>query len=214
MYADLGPGQTIDLHPPSPNGVDSLYSHEYVLNRVKGLRYRPPSTTAERTNLYTYVTDNPINRIDPSGLKQVCGFYVWFYTGLGWCVEESVYDAALDAAAGVVNCWWDCEVKIHCSVAGAAGIGAGGGLPLTFTHLPVAKPRDLRVIGTGDITTLQRILAERLRERGYEGIATRLHGRAAAVNQMPLGQAARIGGAGVAIVEAAFSIYCGLKCSS
>ena len=41
-------------------------------------------------NLHEYVGNSPLMRTDPTGLKQVCGFYVWLYTGLGWCVDESV----------------------------------------------------------------------------------------------------------------------------
>ncbi len=48
-------------------------------------------------NLYRYVGDSPVVYIDPSGLGEVCGFYVWLYAG-SWCVDQSVYDAATGAA--------------------------------------------------------------------------------------------------------------------
>ncbi|MCD4726504.1 MAG: hypothetical protein K8R46_02505 [Pirellulales bacterium] len=60
MYANLGPGHTIELDPPSPNGVDLLYSHEYVAERMR-----------ER-NFYGYCDNNPMNKIDPTGLAAQC----------------------------------------------------------------------------------------------------------------------------------------------
>ena len=69
-------------------------------------------------NLYRYVGNSPLARTDPMGLKQVCGFYVWLYTGLGWCVEENVYNAAMEAAGEVVNCWWKCEIETHECIGG------------------------------------------------------------------------------------------------
>lgn len=56
MYANLGPGQIAERDPPSPNGVDVLYSHEYVAERMR-----------ER-NLYGYVGNSPMSATDPSGL--------------------------------------------------------------------------------------------------------------------------------------------------
>ncbi len=208
MYADLGPGQTIDLEPPSANGVDLLYSHEYVANRMR--RRPPPLSPAERTNLYAYVTNNPINRIDPSGLKQVCGFYVWVYTGLGWCVEENVYQAALDAAAEVVTCWWDCEVTTHECIAGRV-------LTVTETVTGVVAGLGARV---------PKVPGELLANQGSQGVARSF--RLASRQQLKallrpyLGRAfARSGlvagakGAFVvtALVEAGISIRCGYHCS-
>ena len=215
MYADLGPGRMLDLDPPSPNGVDLLYSHEYVANRMRGQLSRPP-TLAERTSLYSYVTNNSVNYVDPSGLKKVCGFYVWLYTGLGWCVEENVYNAAMNAAGQSViqsiKCWWNCEVDIHQSLAAQLGLGGAGGGHLIFTHLEVPKPPDLRWPGTGDITTLQRILAQRMRERGYERIAERLHRAATRVSNRPVATGVGSVARRVVIAECLFSIACSIKC--
>ena len=84
MYADLGPGQEIDLDPPPPNGVDVLYSHDYVASR-----------TGLSDNLYQYSDGNPVNLTDPSGLTpriqfraERAYFLTWYTanktTGLGW----------------------------------------------------------------------------------------------------------------------------------
>jgi hypothetical protein len=35
MYANLGPGHVAELDPPSSDGLDLLYSHEYVAARMR-----------------------------------------------------------------------------------------------------------------------------------------------------------------------------------
>ena len=59
MYANLGPGQIAERDPPSPNGVDVLYSHEYVAERMR-----------ER-NLHGYVRNNPLIHTDSIELQGI-----------------------------------------------------------------------------------------------------------------------------------------------
>lgn len=211
MYADLGPGQTIELDKPSPIGSDLLYSHEYVADRMRG-RMRRPTTLAERTNLYAYVTNNPTKYVDPSGLEKVCGFYVWLYTG-SWCVDDIHYQAAVNAAGNVVACWWDCEVSIHKCAGAYLADAAGAGTVLSFTHLEYTTGVSKPLAGASQLTTLQSRLALELSKRGYQGIAQQLLRRGAQqVSAQTIRSGIKSGAAGVAIVEAAFSIYCGWKC--
>lgn len=99
MYADLGLGQMIDLEPPSANGVDLLYSHEYVARRIRGRR-PPPSSPAERTNLYAYVTNNPVNRVDPWGLQAEPG------SGGFWDSLGNSFGSMPNTYAGLISEYW------------------------------------------------------------------------------------------------------------
>ena len=57
----------------------------------------PIGFEAGDNNWYRFVANGPTGKTDSSGLKKVCGFTVWLYTGLGWCVEENIYNAALES---------------------------------------------------------------------------------------------------------------------
>ncbi|MDR0521506.1 MAG: hypothetical protein LBH00_06600, partial [Planctomycetaceae bacterium] len=61
-------------------------------------------------NLYRYVRNQPIRLTDLYGLKK-CGPRVWLYTG-SWCVDDNVWDAAMDAVGRFVNCWGQCEITL------------------------------------------------------------------------------------------------------
>src|SRR4030095_992612 len=159
--------------------------------------------------------NNPLVYIDPSGMNEVCGFYVWLYTG-SWCIDEQHYNAAMNAAGLSViktaKCLWNCEVTIHASLAAQLGLPAGGAAHLAFTHLEVAKPSDLQLAGWPDRTTLQRILAQRFRERGWHGVADRMHRAATRVSTRPATSAVGSIVKGVVIVECLFAIGCSIKC--
>ena len=160
--------------------------------------------------------------VDPTGLKQVCGFYVHLYTGAGnwwdpstWCVDESVWEAAINAAGRSIrhtwSCYSRCMVDLHtcpeCLIKGAAA----GQINITLSHLPVVKPRDLRSFGK-IWTTMNRILQVRLHDLGCKKTASRIGNLQARVNRAPLRTApGRIVG-GMVITEATFSITCSTVC--
>jgi RHS repeat-associated protein len=201
---------------------DGVVGQRYYRQRVyaaelgRFLTRDPAGYEGSRWSLYAYVGGQPVDFIDPKGLKKVCGFYVWLYTGLGWCVDEEVYRAALVAAGRSVretwSCYSSCMVDMHtcpeCLIKGAAA----GQINITLSHLPVIKPRDLRV--SGEIwTTMNRILQVRLHDLGCKNMAARLGNLQARVNNAPVRTApGRIVG-GIIITEAAFSIVCSTVCT-
>ncbi|MEZ5948294.1 MAG: RHS repeat-associated core domain-containing protein [Planctomycetaceae bacterium] len=118
---------------------------------------RDPLGLSAGVILYAYANHNYLNKIDPRGLDvivfdgpgpaggipapkpkpgQVCGFYVWLYTGRA-CVDEDVYEDALDAAAEVLTCWWNCELKTHTkitNVVSGTGVSTASWSVLTYFY--------------------------------------------------------------------------------
>ncbi len=126
MYADLGLGQTIELDRDSRDGAELLLSHEYVALRVRGYlngsrsrnRSENGSITPDETlyrhwtrgdgrgqtgladrdaTAYSYVENNPLVRVDPSGEKIDCvgvsGFAAFWFGVSGsvfWCSDDGV----------------------------------------------------------------------------------------------------------------------------
>ena len=134
------------------------------------------------------------------------------------CVPQDVYDAALDAAGGVVNCWWECEVKTHKCVGGqiltvtetvSGAVGSlGATIPKEAGELLANQgkygvARSFQLANQEQLKSLLRPLLER--QFGH------LRGRA-------IGRSALVAGAKgafviTALVEAGISISCGYSCS-
>lgn len=101
MFYDGPPGLMVDLMKPSPNGVDLLYSDEYVA--AKMARWN--------TNPYTYANNNPLKYVDPSGLKCEIAVHCWTVRRSGSAVgqhcglsiSDDVGDTTLDGSGGDVN---------------------------------------------------------------------------------------------------------------
>ena len=193
---------------------------DYSASLGRFIELDPIGFDAGDNNWYRFVANGPTGKVDPTGLYywvneagEYCGPYVWTYTG-SWCVKPRVWTAAMDAAAGTVNCWWDCVVTIHkCAGTYAAG-AAGAATTLAFTHLEYATGVSKPLAGASRLTTLQSRLSLFLRQNGYRGFAQQvLRSSAQAVSRSPVGTGIASGAAGVSIVEAGFSIYCGYKCS-
>jgi len=216
MFLDTGIEQVAGhVSPEGHWGWDGA-----CLESVSAIAHDPLGYKAGDFNLYRYCGNEPLNRVDPNGTwywvngaGEYCGPYVKLYTGW-WCVKPNVWEAAMDAAGGVVNCWWDCEVTIHKSVCAYAADAAGAATTLTFTHLEYATGVSKPLAGASQLTTLQSRLALLLAQNGYKGAAQQLlRSSAQAVSRAPIGTGITSGIAGVSIVEAGFSIYCGYKCS-
>jgi len=194
---------------------DLQYNRARYLTNGRWISEDPIGFAAGDENLVRYTGNMPAEKTDSSGLREVCGPYVWLYAG-SWCKPAHIYYTAIDAAAEVVNCWWQCEVNIHRCAAGLAADLGGAGTTLTFTHLPISKPGVYsRLPGSSAHTSLQRLLSVKLREAGYGNASIRqlLQRGAVEVKQLPIRSGIKSGVAGIALVELGFSIYCGLQCS-
>ena len=167
---------------------------------------RDPLGLNAGVNLYQYALASPFNAVDPFGLQSTCGPIVWVYTG-SWCVEESVYNDAMEAAGRVVTCWWECEVNIHKCIAGNILLvteivsGAAFILGTEMMKRPdeIVIPSDItkgffrdiaRRKGMNNMDQFFRKLTRNKKFRFLRGLF-----------------------AGLMIVEAGFSIKCGLSCS-
>ena len=65
-------GTFLQRDPVSSNGVDLLYSDEYVADRMRS-QSQQLTKKNEQANLYAYVRNNPTNYVDPLGLQETPG---------------------------------------------------------------------------------------------------------------------------------------------
>jgi hypothetical protein len=82
MYpAHLGPGYRVDYVEPSADGPILGYTRQGIANRLKQ-RQSNEHSNHERNNLYAYVRNNPVNRVDPSGLASIVPGFCDGYFGI------------------------------------------------------------------------------------------------------------------------------------
>lgn len=87
MFYQGPPGLMVDLAQPSPNGVDVLYSHEYVAERMQ-------------THPYIYARNNPLKHTDPSGLAVPVAACVLAGFGLAELIAGLICDSLYEKAVG------------------------------------------------------------------------------------------------------------------
>jgi len=195
----------------SDTGLQNNLNRWYDASVGRWISEDPIGFAAGDANLYRYVGNSSTGFTDPSGLEK-CGPRVWLYTG-SWCVPDNVWNAAIDASGEVVTCWWECEKRIHSSVAAPIADTAGAAGMIGFTHMPIPKPPSLFLPGMNPNTTAQSLSslgAKVCRIPAYGDLA---RAGAREAKYFPIRSGIKSGAAGVAIIEAGISIHCGWKCS-
>jgi hypothetical protein len=190
---------------------------------------------------YAFAENNPVNRIDPSGLWSL---YRWIYTG-DPNASDAVYNAALDAAAKALvtdsitnaKCIKDCAITQNKSLllpSAALGTGIPGIPKAWISKLPeslkeVFGIRAIRLANSQDAASGARVLRnaiiQLLKEDGVPmAKATRFADvispkllitqlKAARGNPGALAKAAGKGAARAAVVtESLIAIYCASQC--
>jgi hypothetical protein len=186
----------------------------------EGIRSNDPDGYSDETNLFLYVASAPTRYIDPSGLtlqskcEDVCAkqYPHWYqYLLFAGCISGCHDNAEVKQ---FWNCYSSCVVDIHTCPTCLIGGAAAGQIEIVRSHLPVLKPGDLRFPPTNPPwTTMNRIIAARLRGLGCERIADAMMKAATRVSKTPLPTApGRIVG-GIVITEAAFSLICSTTCT-
>jgi hypothetical protein len=136
---------------------------------------------------------------------------VWLYTG-SWCVDDNVWDAAMEAAGNVINCWWQCEVDIHQCVGGQVVVVTeiiSGSWSVITSRIPKTAQEMEWALNPND--KYKGALRDILRRVGYtEGNFSRHMTRGAGKIVMVAGK--RIF-ATTMFFESGVSVYCGYKCS-
>jgi RHS repeat-associated protein len=122
-------GQVLD----SETGMMQYRMRYYHSTLGRFVNRDPIGYEANDNNLYRYVLNQSIRLTDLYGLKK-CGPRVWVYTG-SWCVEDNVWDAAMDAAGqtpGIQCSAIISKILVQVSQLAMQYVNTGSGFPDVF----------------------------------------------------------------------------------
>ena len=178
---------------------------------------RDPIGEAGGINLYGFVGNSPPNAIDPHGLWSLSRL---LYTGDPNASDE-VYNAALDAGAGGLDCWKMCMARKNKKLVIVAGTVAAGAAPQVLPIIPKsAVPIELTrgltgAAGQSTRTTFARVVS--LTSKGATDPVNKfIGGQYGKLADLAKGRglvpAARVAGVGVLYIESGLSISCAIEC--
>ncbi len=206
-------GQVFD----SETGLMLYRNRFYSPTLGRFLQRDPIGYDAGDLNVYRYVGNSPTIFMDEMGLQQR-GCRVWLYTG-SYCVDDDVWNAALEAAGAVLQCWWDCEITTHTTTTTyIEGVIASTTSWSIFERLPfLRKPSDLLKKSPGnprpDTSMLSR-LATMLKgpKSNSKGIGQVLRNHMRYTKRAPIRAACRTGVIGLVVTETVISLTCTWNC--
>ncbi len=118
MYpSHLGPGDRVDFVEPPDDGPILGYSHQVVAMKMRQRHLEDDRPIPERTNLYGYVMNNPVNLVDPTGLIAAeCPWYFNFHPFLECICSQADRGAPFHRGGGsIAHCVAHCGIARYCN---------------------------------------------------------------------------------------------------
>ena len=183
-----------------------------------------------RRPLMVYTSNNPVNRVDPSGLDWLDDitnnrFYKWLYAGDA-DIDDRAFRACCEAAGDYVTCHINCMTDVNkqlvalAGMSGAAAANARDVLPFPkwlarFLKFRVSGKNPWTSIARLKSTSPQRFCIPRADRKVWRDLANQIKGRpgfpGTQVREI-LRRGARGGIAAAAVLELLMAIYCMEKC--
>lgn len=240
---DMDGPVTLDLTDPAAQYVDGMNLYQYVGSDPLDRTDPPGLGPIEWLLTGQWDPDPEVLDSAKCGYLQGFGmnpfntsqsFGQWAYTG-NPLASQPVLQGAVCAATNVADCWKSCmadlNIQLAKAAAAAAGVGVVGMAPVPKLGAANAAERigweqlarrmrwDAARAGASQRTTIARCASLAMSESGLSrgAIGSRVKGAFRGLANLAKGRgvggAVRGGVVGVAVIEAAMSAYCGVKCS-